>query len=618
MTNFEILKQRLKSLSKTAFNEPEYYVPGKWVESTESAVKFHPIDYFLNRITEIEHIQLQTKPTTKSLDDCIIYSMMPRYTTAFKHFKTENLTKIELNFNETGSILKTLALLPYLKSTGTDILFLLPISTIGEQNHKGNAGSVYAVRNPKILDGRLNEKFLGLNLAVQLSALVEAAHAIGMIVVTEFIFRTASIDSDLIRKNPEFFYWIKEECAQSFCPPKFSEEQIKSIKEKIADKDFSDLTEPDEEYKAQFTETPQRVEFEHGKYIGYLKNGNRCVVPGAFADWPPDDNQPVWSDVTYLKYYDNPKFNYIAYNTVRMYDSRLTADSEINPKLEKYIRSVIPYYIKMFNIDGAMLDMGHALPGDLTQRIVIDCKIAKRGFLFFGENFQLNDSVSMKLYDAVTGYLPFDLHKHNDANAFLWRIAREEISESSFATAETHNTKRTQAWIPESKFSTAIWTAASFLPKTVRYINSGFELLEQEPINTGLGFTDEEIKSIDTDKLPLFSDSFMNWTPSALEDIRLINKLRSELIDGRIDDYTLRVIEPFHPEILSFMLSNEEGRSIFIAVNYSNNKQLHTVTLPDGFNAFYNSLKNVNLEVCNNCLKLEMDGFESLIGILSK
>ena len=59
-----------------------------------------------------------------------------------------------------------------------------------------------------------------------------------------------------------------------------------------------------------------------GRWVGVLDDGTRVRIPGAFADWPPDDNQPPWTDVTYLRMYDHPDFNYMAYNTIRMYDER--------------------------------------------------------------------------------------------------------------------------------------------------------------------------------------------------------------------------------------------------------------------------------------------------------
>ena len=109
---------------------------------------------------------------------------------------------------------------------------------------------------------------------------------------------------------------------------------------------------------------------ENGRYIGLSDGGKRVRIPGAFADWPPDDNQPPWNDVTYLRMYTHPDFNYIGYNTIRMYDARLARPEHVNRPLWDRIVGIIPYYQREFNIDGVMIDMGHALPMALKAEMV--------------------------------------------------------------------------------------------------------------------------------------------------------------------------------------------------------------------------------------------------------
>jgi len=118
-----------------------------------------------------------------------------------------------------------------------------------------------------------------------------------------------------------------------------------------------------------------------------LDDGTRVRIPGAFADWPPDDNQPPWTDVTYLRMYDHPDFNYIAYNTIRMYDVRLARPENAVASLWDSIAGVIPHYQREFGIDGVMIDMGHALPMPLKQRIVSTSREINPDFAFWDENF---------------------------------------------------------------------------------------------------------------------------------------------------------------------------------------------------------------------------------------
>ena len=367
MKNLQKLLSKILELKGTELDTINYNIPGLWINSVNRVEKVNPIDYFQSQINGII-ANKNTDHHNKPLVDSIIYNLMPRFTTAFNHYSADfNEPNV---FKSSGTFLKTIALLPYLKSLGTDIIYLLPVTSIGKHNKKGNLGSVYAVRNPYSLDDNLSEDVLGLDTELQFKALIEASHLLGIKVIAEFIFRTASVDSDLAFTHPQWFYWVKEDIIDEYASPTFNDVELMSIKQKIEAKDYTSLPNPSEKYKQLFTETPKKVYKDGEKYVGILETGERCVVPGAFADWPPDDNQPIWSDVTYLKIFDNPKFNYIAYNTVRMYDAELNKNKYIQKDLVDHITNVVPYYIENFDIDGIMLDMGHALPEQVRKAII--------------------------------------------------------------------------------------------------------------------------------------------------------------------------------------------------------------------------------------------------------
>ena len=62
---------------------------------------------------------------------------------------------------ETGTFVKTLALLPLLKKMGIDTLYLLPISQYSTKNKKGDLGSPYGVSNFFKLDPNLKDPMTG-------------------------------------------------------------------------------------------------------------------------------------------------------------------------------------------------------------------------------------------------------------------------------------------------------------------------------------------------------------------------------------------------------------------------------------------------------------------------
>ena len=313
---------------------------------------------------------------------------------------------------------------------------MLPVTAIGTDRKKGDLGSPYAIKDPYKIDENLSEDILGLDIETQFAAFVEAAHKFGINVVCEFVFRTASVDSDIALQHPEWFYWIPENTGDrpagsidknKYGPPIFTSKEMKEIKRQIEVGEREGLVPPHSEYRKMFKDTPVKVVKQNNKIIGFDKNNNRLRIPGAFADWPPDDSQPVWSDVTYLKLFDHKDFNYIAYNTVRMYDSKLNkAKFRINP-LWEYIQGIVPYYIKNFDIDGIMIDMGHSLPTELRQGIISKAIDGKPDFILWEENFLLEKSSADEGYDAVLGYisstkeLQDKLRQQNPESIFDWR-----------------------------------------------------------------------------------------------------------------------------------------------------------------------------------------------------
>lgn len=612
MKNFNAILAELKKLKNSAINNCEYAVPSLWITSGDAPKTFRPIDYFISQFENI--VSSQTTPTKeKPLSDAIIYNMMPRYTTAFDHFP-ENSSVHYTDFNHAGSLLKTIALLPYLKSIGTDILYFLPLFAIGKQSPKGNLGSVYSIRNAYKFDENLAEPFLKTDLEIQFKALVEAAHLLGIKVVTEFIFRTAATDSDLIPKHPDWFYWIKEADYENFRAPEFQPDTLSEIKQKVKNKDFSELHTPSKEYIAQFSTPPESVIYDGNKYVGITKSGERVVVPSAFADWPPDDNQPVWSDVTYFNMYSDTHFNYMAYNTIRMYDNKLRTGGTLRRDLRDYILGIVPDYIREYGIDGIMLDMGHALPEEIRTGIITEARKCKPDFLLFEENFIPSETSKADGFNAVVGYLPFDFACCDKMRGFAYRIAESDLPILSFATAENHNTKRTQSYFRNPKFSEMIWSISSFLPRTVRFIHSGFELLQVNPVNTGLEFSDEEIAEFPAEKLPLFSFAKMKWEHTICKHIHRTNALRAQL-PGTIEDYSLALLDPQNDNILAYTL-NRDNLHILVVANFSSCNEKCEINLPFESKKLLNSVSSVNFVDGINSLQFELTGFDCIIEFL--
>jgi glycosidase len=137
------------------------------------------------------------------------------------------------NLKDTGTFIKTLALLPNLKRMGIDVLYMLPIAKYSLKDKKGELGSPYGVSNFTALDPLLKDPMTANHTTVEdeFKAFVEAAHALDMKVVIDIIPRTNSVNSDLIVDHPDWFYWIDLKDLKNYAPP-----MVKGIKIRYGDK----------------------------------------------------------------------------------------------------------------------------------------------------------------------------------------------------------------------------------------------------------------------------------------------------------------------------------------------------------------------------------------------
>jgi starch synthase (maltosyl-transferring) len=561
-----------------------YAVPNLWHCDATGTMLVNPAEYYGSIVNDILSV-----PEEEGLDlgkavsgwaaDAVVYNLFVRLGAAFDHDGDGaiGISPLSSGFRETGTLLKSIAMLPYMKRIGVNTIYLLPLTSIGVQNRKGSLGSPYAIKNPCILDPMLDEPALGLPLETQLSAFVEAAHRMGMRVVFEFVFRTTSVDSDWTALHPDWFYWLRDGNADTpYSPPGFSHETLAEIYEKVDKHDFRNLPVPDEAYRNRFVQAPDTVMLKDGAIEGIGSDGTICHIASAFSDWPPDDRQPPWTDVAYLKMHQHPDFNYIAYNTIRMYDEELDRPGTKNAPLWEEIAGIIPWYQKRYGIDGAMIDMGHALPPALKASIVARARDTRPDFTFWDENFDPSPKLKEEGFDAVFGSLPFVIQDVQYIKGLLNFLNKNGVAIPFFATGENHNTPRVchnmagqQAGRRRVMF---LFTLGAILP-AMPFIHSGMELCEWHPVNLGLNFTDEDRHRFPAETLPLFSPGTFDWNGSnglapLCGDIRRIVDIRSSYMDLIRCGEKGSIIQPYisDPALLAVMRKSG-GKTLIFAGN---------------------------------------------------
>lgn len=628
----EILKEKYLLTKNEKFN---YHVPILWLcrntrKLDKKIVKVHPYKFFLDSISCINKIKPTKTMFTRNGEwtrDAVVYNLFVRVGTAFNHSRN-GMLDMPVNdegFRETGSFLKAIAILPYIKSLGANTIHLLPITSIGIDGNKGTLGSPYAIKNPYEIDQNLCEPNIGVGAEIEFAAFVEAAHKLKMKVVVEFVFRTSAKDADWIREHPEWFYWIRDDVEDrqvgsndesKYGPPIFSQQELEKIFASVSEGNFEDLVPPHKIYRDMFTKPPAKetIRKEGSRLIGVLEDGTRVRIPGAFADWPPNDVQPPWGDVTYLKLYNHPNYNYIAYNTVRMYDANLAKKENINQPLWDKIVGIIPHYQRTFGIDGVMIDMGHALPMDLKQKIIKTAREVNSDFAFWDENFSVSEKSKKEGYNAVIGHAWSVEHNVVALKKMLYNFSADGYPIPFFATPESHNTPRAAARFNSVKFSKYTWVINNFIP-AIPFIHNGFEIGEKFPINTGLDFKVEELYLYPSNKLPLFSEYAFNWESkdeftSFIKKISSLNKkYKKTILNNSPKSFIF-----YHNQNENIITFERRNRNrIVIIANSTNENQAFEIDLRTSKKVVKNLLDNKLMELKKGILIHQLKPFECLV-----
>ncbi len=561
------VKELLNQEKERVNHRFNYAIPDSWDQAKlaqkhqhvrDGNILVHPyqhmidtIDYYLKQAadTSIDYLKpyYKTHPLPNPdlsngdwIKQSVAYSMMIRTSASYDHDRNGRLDNNNLyDLRDTGTFLKTLHILPMLKKMGVDTLYLLPISKYSLKDKKGELGSPYGVSNFFELDPNLKEPLAGNESTVELEfkALVEAAHILGMKVIIDIIPRTNSVNSDLILKHPDWFYWIKKEDIENYGPP-----MVETIEGTVSAKKeyFEDLFASEEviEHLKKFVVNPRQQDpiKWNNLLLKHKENPNieildlveevfGLTVAPAFSDHI-NDPQPAWTDITYFRLYlDHPKNSqkyleeleldlnpYILYDVAK---ASLNPGSIINEELWDVLSDIIPFYQRHYGIDGARIDMGHALPQPLIDRIINKAKRLDENFCFIAEELDIanaQDSLD-KGYNMIigNGFVMEPYIKEGLFNQFVY--GAYNLPCPVFACGETHDTPRIAARFGGKVLAKMLTLFNFFIPNTVPFINSGQEFYERQPMNTGLDARPNEQYMLDEEdpyygKLALF-DRYM-------------------------------------------------------------------------------------------------------------
>jgi glycosidase len=113
------------------------------------------------------------------------------------------------DFSPSGDFRGLIDGLDRIKSSGADVLWLMPVYPIGVLNRKGSLGSPYAVRDYRAVNPRYGT-------AADFRALVQAVHARGMKLILDWVPNHTAPDHPWVREHPD--YYVRNERGEPSVP----------------------------------------------------------------------------------------------------------------------------------------------------------------------------------------------------------------------------------------------------------------------------------------------------------------------------------------------------------------------------------------------------------------
>ncbi|TVP96919.1 MAG: alpha-amylase [Acholeplasmatales bacterium] len=486
----------------------------------------------------------------------VVYSTMIRASAAWDHDRSGILEDTNLNgLKETGTFVKMLAMLPLLEKMGVNTVYMLPISKFSLKDKKGDLGSPYGVSNFEELDPNLKDPLTGdaMTLDEEFQAFIEACHLLDMRVMIDIIPRTNAVENDLIKDHPDWFYWIKASEADQYAVPRvetvgtLGDPTLENMKKVYAAADVK-------RHLAMFqvdprTQNPvlwQKVK-RHKRIAEAIETHYDLRIAPAFSDYI-NDPQPPWTDITFFRMYlDHPQATrsfledpdntppYILNDTIK---SNLYPGEKPNRALWETLADIVPSYQKRFGIDGARIDMGHALPPELIQMIFNKARAIDPDFAFIAEELQPQNAASARKtgYNMIIGNGFILIPRVFEGKAHEFYYEARHLDASVFTCGETHDTPRMAAREGGETLSRTTTLLNMFVPNGVPFINSAQEVFEKQPMNLGLDSSEADLHRLDNDdpyygKLALFDRYQFHYThprrwdiPHMLEAIKPIRK----------------------------------------------------------------------------------------------
>lgn len=587
---------------------PDYWnylnIPSKPVPSNEHLI--HPYAFF-KAVIELGYLQSKvdaTVPLSKRmtasrkpgdwLKTAHIYSALVRTTSAWDADRSGALEDSNIGgFKETGTFLKMIALLPRLKAMGINTMYLLPITEYSLKDKKGELGSPYGIKDLFKIDPHLSDPMVedDLTLNEQFAAFVEACHILDMRVMIDIIPRTNAVDSSFIKDHPDWFYWVDAKSFKKYAPPPvkgippLTQPRPEDFKTMYKDKQvLAHLARFRNDPKTTDPKTWEKVQNEV-PLVDAIEKAYGLKIAPAFSDHI-NDPQPPWTDITFFRLYlDHPKEAqayvkkdqppYILFDSIK---SNLYPGKKPNLPLWEMLSGIIPYFQETFGIDGARIDMGHALPHELLEMIISKARTIDSDFGFIAEELQpKNAATALKAgYNLIisNGFIMQPRVFEGKARQFF--TESKDLPLPVFAAAETHDTPRLSSRDGGRVLANTLTLLNYFMPNGVFFLNTGLEVYEPQPMNLGLDSSTEDLYRLEKDdsfygKLALFDRYQLHYLHPQRFDLynmlSFLSPLKETYHEALMDSKKTTYIESDQPFFIGYVTEKTKSKRLMVLSN---------------------------------------------------
>ncbi len=145
---------------------------------------------------------INMKKTLVALFICLVSIITSKATAQIVHPKwAQNAVVYEINvrqYSDSSKLIEVVPKLERLKDLGVDILWLMPMQSIGKLNRKGKLGSYYSVKDYK----KVNPEF---GTDQDLVLFVKYAHELGFKVIVDWVANHTAWDHEWVKNHPDWY-----------------------------------------------------------------------------------------------------------------------------------------------------------------------------------------------------------------------------------------------------------------------------------------------------------------------------------------------------------------------------------------------------------------------------